>query len=133
MDRRNLFAQLLAAEGFLASVLVSYLSDRAFEFLLVIGIYLIFYAFVAAPSLLKFLDNKFLNSIGASSYSLYLLHQNIGVTFIAFIASETGMRGEASILIPILIIIALLIASKYLYEQFETPMRQIFIAAVGNK
>lgn len=65
---------------------------------------------------LRFLDNKFLNFLGVISYSLYLVHQNIGYIVINFI-ENIGFKHETFIIVPIFISITIATVLTYFVEK----------------
>ena len=67
-------------------------------------------------------DNRFRNAlmaIGAISYPLYLLHQNIGVA--ALVTSSALLEGPASLAFLALVCIAMVIASTAVHRYVEEP------------
>jgi peptidoglycan/LPS O-acetylase OafA/YrhL len=76
-------------------------------FLIVIFISL-FLFMIYSPNRISFLNNRFLNKIGVSSYFLYLIHENIGV----FLLHENYFQlNYFSFLVPIFYAIVLVIIS----------------------
>lgn len=65
---------------------------------------------------LKFLNNKVLVYIGSISYSLYLIHQNIGYVIIDFMEKK-GLTSEWCLIIPCTIAIILAIIINYTIEK----------------
>ena len=88
------------------------------ESLIVAGFFFIFYLLIFGK--LKFLDVKPLRFLGVISFSLYLLHQNIGYTIIRIMESY-GLVSEIYIVIPLTIII--LLASLLTYK-IEKPIQK---------
>lgn len=79
----------------------------------------LFLLFIYAPSFLGFMNNKILTSMGIASYSLYLIHENIGVLLIHKYA---GLLGRFSGLFPVLVIVVFISFSLLLYKYFEKPI-----------
>lgn len=76
----------------------------------------LFFCFIYYPRMLRFLENKFVVSIGVSSYFLYLIHEYIGVvcikkmvTFFYFYSFEA----------PLLILILMVILSVFYTNRIE--------------
>ena len=109
-----------ALKGLLVVVLLQvYDSERwqiGLSVLIVTGVFLIFLYF---PDRLKFLRNKIFVAIGAASYSLYLIHENIGVLLINKYADSFG---RLSFLFPIVIIILLISFSVLFYKRVEISL-----------
>jgi peptidoglycan/LPS O-acetylase OafA/YrhL len=67
---------------------------------------------------------SWLTAIGVWSYSLYLLHQNIGVTLIAVIASALSLNSHEALAVPIVVAAALIPFSGLIYRYWEHPMNR---------
>ncbi|MEI2356051.1 acyltransferase family protein [Mesobacillus zeae] len=65
---------------------------------------------------LSLLNNKILTFLGAISYSLYLIHQNIGYIIINFMENN-GLTNEVYLIIPLLISISLATLLTYSIEK----------------
>lgn len=79
----------------------------------------LFFIFIYSPWSLKILKTAPVTSIGLASYSLYLIHENIGVLFIHKYAETFG---ELSGLFPLLLIVAFMLFSWYLFRFVERPL-----------
>ncbi len=84
-QKGNLWLYAGLAASFGLAVLFS--EDLIYAFF--IGLmYLAFFVFIYAPKWLSFLNNNALVFVGVSSYSIYLLHQNIGVALISVLPED---------------------------------------------
>jgi peptidoglycan/LPS O-acetylase OafA/YrhL len=96
-----------------------------FNFLFILMIYV--------PKSLSFLENKFINYIGISSYFLYLIHENIGILLI----NKFGKYfGNYSFLWSIFVIIFLMIIAIFFTLKIErkigAKLKNILNANSGN-
>lgn len=80
---------------------------------------LAFILFIYCPKYLSFLNNKLMTSIGIASYTLYLIHENIGVLLISKYA---GKLGFFSFIFPIILIVVFIFFSILSYYYFEKPV-----------
>ncbi len=78
----------------------------------------IFYSFLYNQKLLKFLTGSIIQKIGIASYSIYLIHQNIGILIIN---KFHLIFGKANFILPILITIIFCSAGLIIYKYFEKP------------
>jgi peptidoglycan/LPS O-acetylase OafA/YrhL len=80
---------------------------------------LAFLCFIYAPKLIHFMIIKPIAKIGMASYSLYLIHENLGVLII----NKWGnLFGKYNFIFPILIILLMSLFSIYLYKYVEKPL-----------
>jgi peptidoglycan/LPS O-acetylase OafA/YrhL len=82
---------------------------------LILFFILLFFLMIYYQKSISFLDNKLLNTIGVSSYFLYLIHENIGV----FLIHKNGLATNnfyffQPLLIIVFLIIVSILFSKYL-------------------
>jgi peptidoglycan/LPS O-acetylase OafA/YrhL len=86
-----------------------------------IPIIIIFLIFIYKPNYLNFLNAKLITRIGLISYTMYLLHQFIGVILInkLYDAIDIPVLGPA---IPILIMAFIALVSELIYRVFEHPV-----------
>jgi peptidoglycan/LPS O-acetylase OafA/YrhL len=106
----------LAIAGIL--LLKYYSSDwniRAISLLMIIA----FGIFSYYPSLLNWLNNKLMINIGIASYTLYLIHQEIGVLLINKFA---GNLGRFDFVLPLIILLILVLFSLASYRFIEKPI-----------
>jgi peptidoglycan/LPS O-acetylase OafA/YrhL len=76
----------------------------------------LFFCFIYHPSLLSFLENKLLMSIGVSSYFLYLLHEYVGVVWIRNFVS---MFYSYSFMAPSIMTVIMIIVSIFYTLKIE--------------
>lgn len=77
--------------------------------------------FVYKPWLISFLGSKMISKVGVASYSIYLIHQNIGVLLINKLSF---LFGSFSWMLGILILIFMIIFGIYSYKIIEMPFGQ---------
>ena len=68
------------------------------------------------------LNNKLISNVGVASYSLYLIHQNIGVLIITKLEKYFGVY---NFILPLLIMTGLTVFSYYSYKWIEQPLSKI--------
>lgn len=76
----------------------------------------LFFCFIYYPSLLSFLENKLLMTIGVSSYFLYLIHEYVGVVWIRNFVS---MFYSFSFMAPIVMIVIMIMVSFFYTLEIE--------------
>ena len=82
-------------------------------------IYGLLILFIYKPDLLSFLGNRFFSKLGLISYSVYLIHQNIGVLIINKFSIYLG---NSNWLIGILLIFLFFLFGVGSYKYLETPI-----------
>lgn len=95
--------------------------------LFVMSFFLMFYALIFNK--LKFLNIKILKYLGTISYSLYLIHQNIGYVIINYLEKK-GFISEFYLLIPLLL--SILIASIITFY-IEKPLQKYLRKYISYK
>ena len=86
--------------------------------------YLMFYLFIFKRTWLSPFSWKPMTMIGAASYSLYLLHQDLGVTIIATLGNWFKFDNILAILlIPLFVILLMIISSLFIYKIWEVPTK----------
>ena len=83
------------------------------------GMLVLFSVFILYPKILSFLTLKPVTSIGIASYSLYLIHEPIGILLINKYA---GLFGKFDFLFPVLVILLLILFSLFSYKYIEKPV-----------
>lgn len=76
------------------------------------------------PLLNSILASTYLTTIGATSYSLYLLHHNAGLTLIAVFSERLGWSGLQAIPIPFAVALAFLALSRLIFTTWENPLNR---------
>lgn len=71
-----------------------------------------------------FLSNQLVTSIGTASYSLYLLHQNIGVALIGYLGRILSFNGMFSVVLMPGVTVLLMCSAKIVFEAWERPMNR---------
>lgn len=128
-DGGNRLARLLVVESALVVVAaaVGLSSIPALPFCL--GFYALFALFVYCPRWLAPFSYKPVTLVGAASYSLYLLHQNLGVTLIATLGGALPPdAGGWSAFIAVCVGLALIAVSVLIYRYWEMPAKRIVLA-----
>lgn len=80
----------------------------------------------------RLLSAKPLTAIGTASYSLYLLHQYIGVSVIHWLGMWFGIRGPATIALPVFVAILLIVLTRQIYRRWENPLNKLIVNALLN-
>jgi peptidoglycan/LPS O-acetylase OafA/YrhL len=93
----------------------------------IIGVLLpgLFFAVMHIRALQRILSATVLTSVGRSSYSLYLIHQYLGLALIIFASSFFGLTGITSLIVPIGVMLFLTVFSLFLYRYFESPLNKL--------
>jgi peptidoglycan/LPS O-acetylase OafA/YrhL len=125
-DGRNRLARLLVMESALVVILGTVRSHSSAELPFCLAFYALFTLFVFRPRWLRPFSYKPVTLVGASSYSLYLLHQNLGVTLIATIGG--ALAGAWSAIIAVCVGFALIAVSVLIYRCWEMPAKRILLA-----
>jgi peptidoglycan/LPS O-acetylase OafA/YrhL len=125
-DGRNPLARLLVIESALVVVLSTARSHSSSELPFCLAFYALFTLFVSRPLWLRPFSYKPVTLVGAASYSLYLLHQNLGVTLIATIGG--ALSGGWSVIVAGCVGIALIAVSVLIYQWWEMPAKRILLA-----
>ena len=120
----GVLAWLLLAEAMTTNVVRSIADLGGAEWIVIIVIYGLFWAFAVRQRAVDLFDTRLLVKIGTASYAFYLLHQYIGVTLIAFVGQALAVNGPPAILIAAVVAIALAIAAVGIFNSFESPMRR---------
>jgi peptidoglycan/LPS O-acetylase OafA/YrhL len=106
-----------------AVVLLEFLTEPYFwnwtEIWIIMIIILLLLVFIYFPKSLKWISFKPLTSIGLASYSLYLIHENIGVLLINKYANSLG---NYNFLFPVLLMILLMYFCYLGYKYIEKPL-----------
>lgn len=83
-----------------------------------------------SAALRSWLEASWLVAVGVTSYSLYLLHQNAGLTLISILASWMQLEGPMSLLVAILVFFSMVFLSRWIYRWWESPLNRILVRGV---
>ena len=82
---------------------------------------IVFLLFIYKPQYIAFLSNALLTRIGLISYTIYLIHENIGVVLINWLGGI--IHSEALIrFIPLLVIVMFIVFAEISYRFYEKPV-----------
>ena len=124
-DRKNALAGLLAVETLVVVIVRALTADVASEIPFDLAFYALFFLFVFQRGYVRAFEWKPLALIGEASYSLYLLHQNVGVTLIALLGSLIGGNSnQGSALVVPIVAIAMMLLSLFIYRHWELPAKR---------
>lgn len=101
---------------------IAFLNFELYIILFCILSFFIFYCFLYNQKILFFLTIPLIQKIGIASYSIYLLHQNLGVLFIY---KFYILFGKANFVLPILLIFLFFIFGFFIYKYFEKPFENL--------
>ena len=76
------------------------------------------------------LSVRWLTAVGTASYSLYLLHQYIGVSLIHWLGIWLGIRGPPAIALPFLVGALLIFLTRQIYERWENPLNKWIVRSL---
>lgn len=74
------------------------------------------------------LSRRVITRVGLASYSLYLLHQNLGIALIGWIGNFLHSAGGSSAVVTLIVSLALLLLSIFIYVSWEHPMNRKIIS-----
>ena len=96
-------------------------SGNWYAMTMILMFFVMFALFVSDSEVLRPLRSVVLARVGTASYSLYLLHESIGVSLINVLNEYVF----PTLLWPLVTIVALVLVSIIFYEKIETPSRQV--------
>ncbi len=100
----------------LSTLIFQYMSSDITTFIIVMILYILFWGAISQK--LKFLSNNLFVFLGSISYSLYLIHQNLGYIILLEL-NKLGINNEFIIVIPLIVSILI----SYLITMYcEKPM-----------
>jgi len=73
------------------------------------------------------LGGRVLSTIGVASYSLYLLHAEIGSRLIAWIGNPLGLSAAGCGIYPVAVTVAFILCSQVIYRTWETPLNRLIV------
>lgn len=122
LDRGNMLARLLAVETLAVVIMQASLRDAVPEIPYYLAFYALFVLFVFRRQWVRAFEWKPFGSAGEASYSLYLLHQNVGVTLIAVFGGVLGPPWSA-LAVPV-VATAMVLFSLLIYRKWELPAKR---------
>lgn len=102
--------------------------DSTATFVSMIAIYLLMMSCIKITSIKNLLSFKPLTVVGLASYSLYLLHEEIGEKIIIMIAPVSQM----AVYIPVIVLTLFIAASLTVYVYYEKPSKKIVYYLVSK-
>jgi peptidoglycan/LPS O-acetylase OafA/YrhL len=91
--------------------------------LIYFGILLLFFCFIYFPKALFFLEARIVTEIGVASYTIYLLHENIGVLLIHLYAARFS---PVEFFFPVIIMVVIFLISIIYTRTLDTNMSAYF-------
>lgn len=110
-----------------AVVLGAIVSGQWMDLPMLAGVCILFALSFTSMGMRRALSMRWLTAIGVSSYSLYLLHQNIGVTLIAKFAAWWGITGRLSLALPVLVGALMIAVARRIHLHWETPLNRSIV------
>jgi peptidoglycan/LPS O-acetylase OafA/YrhL len=126
-QRDNALAQIIIIESFIMLLALAFIQKKIFEIPFYFLVFSLFYIFIYRSNWLKPFNWKPISAIGAASYSLYLLHQNVGVTLIAYLSKVAGATGAAAVAISVGVMGMMILVSLIVYKAWEVPAKQVVL------
>jgi len=81
----------------------------------------------------RILSQRWLTGVGAASYSLYLLHQNLGIALIGWLGAFLNFSGRPSAVLAILTGLIAVVIAQLIYTYWESPLNQLIVGRVRAK
>ena len=131
IEGKKLFAYWLIVESGVILLLDYFLQSHGDPIELVFAtiFYLLFMIFIFRPKWIALFAWKPLTLIGSASYSLYLLHQDLGVTLIATLGRYLPSSAKSSsAFIAIGVIIGMTFFSLLIYRHWEMPAKRFILS-----
>lgn len=94
-----------------------------------LGVAALFLAGLYWPAAQRVLSMRWLTVVGVSSYSLYLLHENLGLTLIGALAKRLQLSGPPSLWLAVLVGLAMIGLSWLVYCYWEHPLNRRIVRA----
>lgn len=129
LNRRNFWAFGFLAIAFLISI---YRVKSSTEpTIMVLAFYLVFLLLIFEIKIVYALSWKPLVSVGLSSYSLYLLHNRIGVALTHNLGEISPQWIRESLILPFISASILLLISAFIYKYWETWSRNALLHSMS--
>lgn len=81
----------------------------------------------------RLLSSPWLRGIGEASYSLYLLHQKVGVASIRWLSEVTHLRGPPSVAIALVVAVGMILLSRIIYVLIEKPCNRALVSRFARR
>jgi peptidoglycan/LPS O-acetylase OafA/YrhL len=81
----------------------------------------------------RVLSRPWITTVGAASYSLYLIHQRIGVALIHWLGTITRLRGWPALVLPIAVAVLLVLITVQIFRRWEAPLNRAIVAALTRR
>lgn len=127
---------LAAALGALAGVqllLLSYSGLPKADIAVFLMIAALFLTVNFGAAVRSMLEVRWLVLVGVASYSLYLLHQNAGLTLISSLSQLLGLAGPASLVVAVLVLLGMRFISGWIYRWWESPLNRFLVGRAMNR
>lgn len=118
-NRHRVLTQIMVGAIVLAEILMEFHFWNNTEKWIIMLILVLLLLFIYSPKYLQWITIKPFTSIGLSSYSLYLIHEYIGVLLINKYANTLG---RFDFLLPVVLIILFMILCYLGYKYIEKPL-----------
>lgn len=96
-----------------------FLNFEYYSFIFISLCTFIFYSFLYNQKILVFLTNNLFQKLGIASYSIYLIHQNLGILLLSKLEDSFG---SVNLIVPLIIMFAFFYIGIILYKNFEKPL-----------
>ncbi len=116
--------------GVLQSFLMAFHEPVAIKFIVLVLLPSMFFVVMIMAPLQRFLSWKAFTAIGVASYGLYLVHQNVGILLIEYIAGALGLSGWAAVPVAFAVITALIGVSILSFRLIEHPLNRMIVNRV---
>lgn len=127
------YASLLLGIGMLALVCESILQGSPFVLFLGVGLVAFVWMALEAEWLGRLLSLPIVSMVGMSSYSLYLLHQSVGVAAIGRLGVFLSPESKVLPWLPLFVFVALSVLAAMIFRYWESPMDKLLIKILGQR
>ena len=118
--------------AFSSMILVAATDSRWSALVTFLIVAVLFLACLSIQRVNRMFSARWLVVLGVSSYSLYLLHQNIGVTLISLIASAFSLEPIPSIAVAVFVATCIALLAWLIYRYWEAPMNRKIVRWFQN-
>ncbi len=127
--QRQLATSLIVASAALLAV-QAFRGARPAELVFAAAFFAAFLAFLHLPRAVRLFGSAPITAIGEASYSLYLLHQFLGVSLIAYLA--TG-HGAWTVIYALLVMATMVAVALAVYRLWELPAKERMLSAFRSR